>query len=413
MAAVRRYAILDTPPDGAFDRVCLLAARFFDVPFASVTIVDEERIWFKASVGIDAAEIPRSPGLCASAILESEPYLIADCLADPRTEANPLVHGEFGVRFYAAAPITTADGHRLGTINVIDTQPRATTEQEMHTLRELAAIVMDELELRLSAMREVQQEQHLREQAFREQDRAEELARTLQRTLSPPRLPEIRGLEVAAHYEPFAAEQVGGDFYDLFPLGPHRTGFFLGDVCGKGPEAAGVTSLARYTIRTAALLCDGPESTLANLNAALLMERQGGTMQLCTAVYGEIDSAAEVAHVTLGVAGHPSPLIVRADGSVETTGGHGTILGVFSDARFETYAVDLHPGDAVVIYSDGMLDIEIGGRRVDEEDVEKLLAGAPGASARALVDRLREELSGHDRRLRDDVAIMALRRTAP
>jgi len=411
IAAVRRYAILDTPPDGAFDRVCLLAARFFDVPFASVTIVDEERIWFKASVGIDAAQIPRSPGLCGSAILGTEPYLITDCLADPRSHGNPLVQGEMGVRFYAAAPITTSDGHRLGTINVIDTKPRPTTEQEMSTLRELAAIVMDELELRLAAMREVHHEQNLREQAFREQDRAENLARTLQRTLSPPRLPEIPGLEVAAHYEPFAAEQVGGDFYDLFPLAAERTGFFLGDVCGKGPEAAGVTSLARYTIRTAAMLSDGPETILENLNAALLMEMQGGTMQLCTAVYGEIDSSAAIAHVILGVAGHPAPLIVRADGEVESTDAGGTILGVFSDVTFRTCAFHLDPGDAVVVYSDGILDIEIDGRRLDEDGVGKLLAGAPGASAQLLVDRLREQLRGIGRRLRDDVAIMALART--
>jgi len=155
ITAVRRYAILDTPPDGAFDRVCALAARFFGVPFASVTIVDEERIWFKAARGIDASEIPRSPGLCASAIMQDEPYVISDGLADLRTAHNPLVHGELGVRFYAAAPIVTHDGHRLGTVNVIDTKPRTITEGEMQTLRELAAIVMDELELRLAAMRDV------------------------------------------------------------------------------------------------------------------------------------------------------------------------------------------------------------------------------------------------------------------
>lgn len=412
LAAVRRYAILDTPPDGAFDRVCALAARFFDVPFASVTIVDEQRIWFKASVGLGATEIPRSPGLCGSAILRSEPYLIPDCTADPRSAGNPLVEGELGVRFYAAAPIVTSDGYRLGTVNVLDTKPRATTEEEMQTLQELAAIVMDELELRLSAMREVQREQGLRERALREQGRAESLARALQRTLSPPRLPQISGLEVAAHYEPFAEQEVGGDFYDLFPLTSRRAGFFLGDVCGKGPEAAGVTSLARYSIRTAALLSDGPAEILANLNTALLLEGQAdGTMQLCTAVYGEIDTSTPDAAMSIGVAGHPAPLIVRADGSVESTTAHGTILGVYGDVRFETTACHLAVGDAIVIYSDGLLDIDIDGDRLEEEQIGQLLEGAPGAGAQALVDRLRRALRGIDRHLRDDVAIMALRRT--
>jgi phosphoserine phosphatase RsbU/P len=409
LEAVRRYAILDTPPDGAFDRVCALAARLFDVPFASVTIVDEERIWLKACKGLDAAEIPRSPGLCASAILQSEPYVVTDGLADPRTAGNPLVHGELGVRFYAAAPIVTGDGHRLGTVNVIGTEPREATEQERQILRELAAIVMADLELRLEAIRAVTHEQERREQAMDAQRRAESLARTLQRSLSPPSLPRIAGLDVAVHYEPFAVEEVGGDFYDHFPLAPGRSGFFLGDVCGKGPQAAAVTSLARYTMRTVAMLDERPRAILAGLNAALLME---GTrpMQMCTTVYGEIDTSDETAAVTLAVAGHPAPLIVRVDGGVEAIAARGTILGVFSDPAFESCQVEIDPGDAIVVYSDGILDVEIDGSRVDEHHVAELLSGVGHASAQALVDRLGHALLGIDRRLRDDVAIMVLRR---
>ncbi|HEX8159300.1 MAG TPA: GAF domain-containing SpoIIE family protein phosphatase [Solirubrobacteraceae bacterium] len=405
LAAVRRYAILDAPPDGAFDRVCALAARFFDVPFASVTIVDEERIWFAACKGLDAVQIPRSPGLCASAILQNEPYALTDCVSDPRAAGNPLVHGETGVRFYAAAPITTHDGHRLGTVNVIDTKPREIAESEMQTLRDLASIVMDELELRLSAIREVQQ-------AVGQQRRAEKLARTLQRSLSPPRLPRITGLEVAVHYEPFAPEEVGGDFYDVLPLAPGRSGFFLGDVCGKGPEAAATTSLARYTIRTAAMLGERPAAILANLNAALRMEMEGGEpMQMCSAIYGEIDTSGRAAAVRLAVAGHPAALIVRADGSVDASRAGGTILGVFSDPEFQTCEVDLEPGDTIVLYSDGILDTELDGVLVDEQRVAQLLSGIPHASAQALVDQLEHALHRLDR-LRDDVAIMAIRRTA-
>jgi sigma-B regulation protein RsbU (phosphoserine phosphatase) len=405
LAAVRRYAILDTPPDGAFDRICALAARFFDVPFASVTIVDEDRIWFKACQGLDAVEIPRLPGLCASAILQDEPYVIADGLSDPRTAANPLVHGELGVRFYAAAPIVTAGGHRLGTVNVIDTKPRATTDAEIQTLRELAAIVVDELELRLAAIREIGREQQRRMLALDEQQRAEQLARTLQRTLSPPRLPRIGGLDVAVLYEPFAPEEVGGDFYDHFPLAPGRSGFFLGDVCGKGAEAAAVTSLARYTMRTAAMLNEGPWAILADLNEALRLEG-GESMQTCTVVYGEIDTGGDATTARLVVAGHPAPLVVRADGSVETTPAHGTILGAFPDPAFHTCAVTLGPGDAIVVYSDGILDSDL----VDEQHVEDLLAGTAHVRAQDIVDGLRSALRGVDR-IRDDVAIMALRRT--
>jgi signal transduction histidine kinase len=154
LAAVRRYRILDTPEDGTFDRIAALAARVFDVPIAIVSIVDEERIWFKAHHGLEVQEIGRDPGLCASAILQDDPWIVADARHDPRTLANPLVAGEFGLQFYAGMPLTTTDGHNLGTICVIDSEPREVSDGEKDTLRDLARIVIDELELRLAALRE-------------------------------------------------------------------------------------------------------------------------------------------------------------------------------------------------------------------------------------------------------------------
>ncbi|MCT2591437.1 GAF and ANTAR domain-containing protein [Streptomyces sp. N2-109] len=163
LAAVRNYRILDTPPDGTFERVAALAARSFHVQLATVTIVDEDRIWLAAAQGIHGiSEIGRDPGLCASAILQGEPYVLTDTLKDARAVSNPLVRGELGLRFYAAAPLTTAEGHRLGTVNVMDTGPREVTQEETDTLRDLAAVVMDALELRLATLRVVRLEQDLR-----------------------------------------------------------------------------------------------------------------------------------------------------------------------------------------------------------------------------------------------------------
>ncbi|MYW16511.1 GAF domain-containing protein, partial [Streptomyces sp. SID2955] len=240
IAAVRRYDILDTPPDGAFDRVAAMAARLFDVPVATVTIVDTDRIWFKAAHGLEGvAEIGRDPGLCGSAILRDDTMVIPDTLKDPVAADNPLVAGEMGVRFYAAAPIITPDGHKLGTVNVLDTRPRSITEEDTATLADLAAIVLDEMELRLSALRALRDEQARREaeqrhaEAERARAEAERAARekaeqdkaaiaafasTLQRTLLPPALPVVPGLELACHYRTASAHDVGGDFYDVFPL---------------------------------------------------------------------------------------------------------------------------------------------------------------------------------------------------
>ena len=151
LAAVRRYNILDTPPDGAFDRVAAIAARVFDVPYATVTIVDEDRIWFKAAHGLDGGEIGRESGLCASAVCQDEPWVIEDALTDPLALNNSLVRGELQLRFYAAAPIITPEGYRLGTVNVIDRDPRRASIPELETLADLAAIVSDALETRLAA----------------------------------------------------------------------------------------------------------------------------------------------------------------------------------------------------------------------------------------------------------------------
>jgi GAF domain-containing protein len=153
MAAVKRYEILDSPPDGAFDRITSLAARIFQVPIATITIVDSDRIWFKSKYGIDAEQIDRDPGLCASAVINYEPWVVNDATKDPRTLENPLVRGELGLRFYAGAPLRTADGYNLGTLNIIDSKPRALADDELEMLQQLADIVVDELELRLAALR--------------------------------------------------------------------------------------------------------------------------------------------------------------------------------------------------------------------------------------------------------------------
>ena len=127
LAAVKRYDILDTPPDGAFDHITTLAARFFKVPIAIISIVDTDRIWFKSHYGVDVQQIDRDPGLCASAILQDTPWLVTDAKLDPRTLTNPLVAGEFGLRFYAGVQLRTSDGFNLGMICVLDKQPRLVT----------------------------------------------------------------------------------------------------------------------------------------------------------------------------------------------------------------------------------------------------------------------------------------------
>ena len=157
MAAVRRYDVLDTPPDGSFDRITALAARRFGVPISIISIVDHDRIWFKSHHGLAVTQIDREPGLCASAILSSDPHILTDAAKDARSLANPLVAGDFGLQFYAGVPLRTSDGYNLGTLCIIDKQARPISQSEIDDLKDLASVVMDQMELRISARRAVSQ----------------------------------------------------------------------------------------------------------------------------------------------------------------------------------------------------------------------------------------------------------------
>ena len=216
--AVRRYDILDTPPDGAYDRITDLAARLFNVPISIVSIVDTDRIWFKSHHGLDTEEVPRDPGLCASATLADDTYIVENALTDPRTLANPLVTGALGLRFYAAHPLITQDGHRLGTLCIIDRQPRELTEQEATTLQTLAVIVMDSLQLRLSALRvlrlEAEERAALATQVEHNQAVAEQLRQGLE---SNRQIGKALGLLMAMYHldEQAAFEKLRGHSRDL------------------------------------------------------------------------------------------------------------------------------------------------------------------------------------------------------
>lgn len=154
LAALYRYRILDTPPEAAFDRITSLAARLFSVPIALVSLVDKTRGWFKSSHGFDLPEVPRDTTICSFALLYDTVLVIPDTRKDKRLACNPFVQSEPGLRFYAGAPLITEDGFNLGTLCLLDTQPReALTTEQQAILADLAAMVVDELELRLAAHR--------------------------------------------------------------------------------------------------------------------------------------------------------------------------------------------------------------------------------------------------------------------
>lgn len=152
LAELRRFRILDTEPDERFDRLTTLVARILGVPIALVSLVDRDRQWFKSRVGLPATETPREISFCGHAILEDDVFVVPDATLDERFVNNPLVTGEPSIRFYAGAPLRTDAGQRVGTLCAIDSTARKLTSDERQLLRDLADVVVDELELHAAAI---------------------------------------------------------------------------------------------------------------------------------------------------------------------------------------------------------------------------------------------------------------------
>jgi sigma-B regulation protein RsbU (phosphoserine phosphatase) len=405
MRAVHQYEILDTPPDGAFDRIAGVAARTFSAPIGIVSIVDTDRIWFKSHHGLpEVQEIGRDPGLCASAILQNEPWVVTDASVDPRTLANPLVAGDFGLRFYAGVPLTTSEGFNLGTLCVLDTEPRDVTDDELDTLKDLAAVVVRELELRLSSRVTVQREFHLRQEA-------EQLAEALQASLLPPSPPGIPGMELATRYLPGSARlRVGGDFFDVFRLASNDWAVVLGDACGKGPRAASLAALARWSVRASSVHHFEPSAVLDDLNAVLYAEGGDQDDHFCSVAFARLELDTCGAWITLASGGHPLPMLVRATGAVEQRGRAGLPVGMFDAITTVDDRVGLGPGDALVFYTDGITEARnAAGDLFGEARLRDLVRDQAGRPADEMADAVIGAMRTFGDGPRDDVAVVVVR----
>jgi PAS domain S-box-containing protein len=233
-----------------------------------------------------------------------------------------------------------------------------------------------------------------------------QVAETLRRSLLPPGLPEIPGIELGARYLA-ATEEVGGDFYDVFPRPDGRWMVVIGDVVGKGPEAAALTSMVRYTLRTFALEGRRPAKILDAVNQTMLGQIREG--QFCSVACALLDPGPEGAKLSLSVAGHPLPLVRRSGGEVSSAGREGTLLGIVGDPTLEEEEIPLSSGESIAFFTDGALT-EPDSRTLTAEDrlSETMASGGDSAEtlAEALVSTaLETRLPGRE----DDIAILVLR----
>jgi serine phosphatase RsbU (regulator of sigma subunit) len=239
------------------------------------------------------------------------------------------------------------------------------------------------------------------------------IASVLQHSLLPRSLPKIRGFEASSRFLAAGeAYEVGGDFYDVFRSGSGTWMAVIGDVCGKGPEAASLTALARYTVRTASTPESAPSQVLRTLHESISSER--ADFRFCTAALARIQAPSNgrgEARLTVSLGGHPLPMIVRKDGRVDAIGEPGTLLGVLPSPILADTDARLAVGDSLILYTDGVLDVRNADERGDPDWLADQLAAYAGKSADEIAEALAQAaIRRHGGEPRDDIAILVLNR---
>lgn len=237
-----------------------------------------------------------------------------------------------------------------------------------------------------------------------------QIARTLQLSLLPRPLPEIPGARLAARFLPAGdLNEVGGDFYDVFPTAPGAWTAIVGDVSGKGAGAAALTALTRHTLRAAALLGRSPSENLTLLNRA--MQHESDERRFCTVVQADVRAGRD-GGIALRFAngGHPPPLLLRGDGAVtDVDAGRGPLVGVLRDPRYREATLALGRGEVLLLYTDGVTEIRTSDVEFGERHLRTVLADHAGAPAQAIVDAVAQRaLELQDGRQRDDIALLAI-----
>jgi serine phosphatase RsbU (regulator of sigma subunit) len=340
----------------------------------------------------DFAQAP----LLAGPRIHGQPHLIDDVAAwarDERASAyGTLADGRL-VRSWLVAPVPVGEGDMAGVLYLGHPRPHAFSAEQVS----LAAGLAEHLGVAIANAA-----------LAAERDR---VASALEANLLPPVLPRIDGVDLAARYRAAGPSDVGGDFYDAFPLAPGRWAVVLGDVSGSGADAAAMTGVARYSIRAIAPDGAGPAAVLARLNAALL--RHAADDRFLTAVLAHVEPVDGGVNVVLASGGHPPALVLRDDESVTAVDSEsGTLLGTLIDTDLRDVSVFLAPGDALVLYTDGVLEArDEGGRQFGQDGLAALLATCAGRSADGIARRIEVAVLAHCPEVPDDMAIVVLRAT--
>lgn len=408
LAALRHYEILDTDPEPAFDDLTLLASHICGTPMSLVSLIDEERQWFKSKVGIEGSESPRDTAFCAHAILGRDTFEVPDAAQDERFAGNPFVTEAPNIRFYAGAPLVTDEGRALGTLCVIDHEPRHLSDEQREALSALGRQVIAQLELRRK-LRDLKQAIEARdrveaEKAVQDAEIARDLrfAREFQQSMMPNTYPQVPDapsvsnapsasdalsapLRLNFHHIYRPTLSLGGDFFDVIKLSEHRAGIFMADVMGHGARSALMTAILRALLREAAHATDDPAQLLAQMNQRFFDNVQGSRQFVfASAFYLILDT--QTATASYACAGHPPPLLANrgersteylslmADGKTHCEDEHpaeGSALGLERESVYSGCSRPIAAGDVFMLFTDGV--VEAPDADGDEFGEERLL----------------------------------------
>lgn len=344
-----------------------------------------------------------SSGVAMSVFESGQPLLLSDNIEDElnRNTFDPErreIIEQLGLSSLMSVPLI-ARGRTLGVMTLMSSKPSRIYDSEDLTLAEnlayRCALAIDNAML------------------YRERSR---IARTLQQSLLP-RMPEVENVEVGVVYLSVGEETViGGDFYDLIRTDSGKLMAVVGDVCGKGPAAAAVTALARYTIQAIVMEKDSPANALNSLNRAML--RQVDDVKFCTVACGRLEEAEGTNgefDFIVARGGHPALILIRASGKVEKINPKGRVIGVFDDPGLEEESVRLKPGDSVVLYTDGIIEAKNSeGELFGEEHLLETLTGLNDLHAKEIADELRDVADEFSEGSpKDDIAILVLKIPEP
>ncbi len=297
-----------------------------------------------------------------------------------------------------ALDVVTADGRRLPVL------VNAVLERDPHGEPRVVRVALFDATDRREYERELLREKHRAEQS---EARARALAQTLQQTLIPPTPPHVPGLDVAGVYRPAGTgEEVGGDFYDVFQVAEDDWVVILGDICGKGVEAAVVTALVRYTVRAVSVQTPDPVEALSRLNEVLIAQ---GTDRFCTVVLLRLRRTDRGWNATLSVGGHPLPLHLKQGQPAEVVGEPGPLVGAFPGvARTETDLL-LSSGEMLLLYTDGVTEGRRGREMYGEHGLLRVVNGHAGPAAELADAVLHDVLEYQEHLARDDIAVVVVR----